>query len=298
MDDGLIVRAMSGYYDVLPDQGDRSIVRLRARGLFKKHGLSPLVGDRVRFERTEGHEDGRIVEVYDRVNELVRPPIANVDQAVVIFSVRQPDLSLPLLDRFLVQCEHSGVEIVICLSKVDLCADKACVEAYEETMRMYERIGYPVIAVSVKDGRGLERLRNKLDGKISVFAGQSGVGKSSLLNALLPGLELATGAVSRKSGRGRHTTRHVELLRVGRSGFVADTPGFSQLDFAGVEAEQLAGSFREFREPGERCKFRGCLHREEPGCAVLEAIEQGDISASRYRNYLQFLQEIQEKRRY
>ena len=297
MHDGLIVKALSGYYYVLPDQDDGTVLRLRARGVFKKHGVTPLVGDRVRFERTAGHEDGRIVEVLDRTNELVRPPIANVDQAIVVFSLREPELHLTLLDRFLVQCESNDVDSIICLSKADLCTDEECQQICEETVKLYTAAGYPVVIASVKDGRGLNELRQYLEGKISVFAGQSGVGKSSLLNALIPGVELATGDVSRKLGRGRHTTRHVELLRAGERGFVADTPGFSQLDFFGMEAEDLSHCFREFREPATRCKFRGCLHREEPGCAIVEAVEQNLISELRYRNYLQFLTEIQEKKR-
>lgn len=311
---GLIVKALSGYYYVLPESSEAAAVstieeetvQCRARGVFKKRNISPLVGDRVQFELTENGE-GTVTEVHPRTSELIRPPVANVKQAVLVFSLDEPALNLQLLDKFLVHIENSGLDTVICFTKRDLVEragepeeqgggdrDEGDVEAVH---RLYESIGYPVLVTSAKQGEGLEPVRERLKDTISVFSGQSGVGKSTLLNALLPHLELETGEISMRLGRGRHTTRHVELIPLPGGGWVADTPGFSQLDFLEMEPEDLGPAFREFRALSEECRFRGCLHYKEPGCRVREASEQGDIAASRYEHYLIFLTEMKERKR-
>ncbi|WP_426447226.1 ribosome small subunit-dependent GTPase A [Paenibacillus sp. S-38] len=297
---GLIVKALSGYYYVLPEGGaGTESVQCRARGVFKKRGISPLVGDRVAFELTENGE-GTVTEVLPRTSELIRPPVANVDQAVLVFSIDEPALNLPLLDKFLVHTESAGLDTIIALTKRDLVGQQTGdAEPVDlgPVVELYESIGYPMFVTSAKEGIGVEDVLAKLAGRISVFAGQSGVGKSSLLNAMVPGLGLETNAISMKLGRGKHTTRHVELIRLQNGGLVADTPGFSQLDFLQVEAEGLSGCFREFAPYAEECRFRGCLHLHEPDCRVQAAQAEGLISASRYHNYLQFLQEIRDKKR-
>lgn len=300
---GLIVKALSGYYYVLPEgEQDNAWIQCRARGIFKKRNITPLVGDRVAYDLTENGE-GTVTEVLPRTSELIRPPVSNVEQAVLVFSLDEPALNLQLLDKFLVHIEHAGLETVICLTKQDL-VDAEKREAQDEeasdteaVRRMYEEIGYCVLVTSAKQGKGLEPLHELLKGKISVFSGQSGVGKSTLLNALFPNLELETSEISLKLGRGRHTTRHVELIPVGADGWVADTPGFSQLDFLELEQEQLGATFPEFRPLAEECRFRGCLHHKEPGCKVREAVEDGGIKPSRYEHYMQFLTDIKERKR-
>lgn len=305
MPDGLIVKALSGYYYVLPDGADAassssSLVQCRARGVFKKRGIAPLVGDRISFAYSENNE-GTVTEIHKRQSELIRPPVANIEQAVLVFSLDEPALNLQLLDKFLVHIEHSGLEAVICFSKQDLvkgpAADSAAPLDTGAVRELYEEIGYRVFVTSAKEGEGLEPVRGILKERLSVFSGQSGVGKSTLLNALLPELNLETGEISMRLGRGRHTTRHVELLPLPGGGWVADTPGFSQLDFMEMEPEDLGRTFREFVPLSEECRFRGCLHHKEPGCRVREAAENGTVAASRYEHYQIFLQEMKDRKR-
>jgi ribosome biogenesis GTPase len=309
MPEGLIVKALSGYYFVLSEEeGVKKPIQCRARGIFKKKGISPLVGDRVIYEMTENGE-GTVEEILPRRSALIRPPVANVELVVLVFSIKEPALNLQLLDKFLVHTEHAGLETLICLTKLDLLQDSEMSAELGETtapgkdislrsvVELYEKIGYQVVITSSKQREGIEPIVQRLAGRISVFAGQSGVGKSSLLNAMVPGLELETNAISMKLGRGKHTTRHVELIRLQNGGFVADTPGFSQLDFLELEGEDLGLCFKEFASYAAECKFRGCLHLHEPGCKVIEAKERGDIASCRYEHYLQFLGEIKDRKR-
>jgi ribosome biogenesis GTPase / thiamine phosphate phosphatase len=301
MPEGLIIKALSGYYYVLPDQESQT-VQCRARGVFKKRGISPLVGDRVVFEHSENGE-GTVAEVLPRTSELIRPPVANVDLAVLVFSVSEPSLNLQLLDKFLVHTEKAGLDSIICFTKHDLLREdsSASEEQYDsmlsDIVNTYESIGYPVIVTSSFTGAGVERVKDYLAGRIGVFAGQSGVGKSSLLNAIVPGLSLETNEISMKLGRGKHTTRHVELIRLENGGIVADTPGFSQLDFLELEPEELGGCYPEFAPLAERCKFRGCLHLKEPDCRVRSAAESGEIAGFRYEHYVSFITEMKDKKR-
>ncbi|WP_458462434.1 ribosome small subunit-dependent GTPase A [Paenibacillus sp.] len=300
MPEGIIVKALSGYYYVMPveDNGvpsvEGSAVQCRARGIFRKRGTSPLVGDRVSYMLTENGE-GMVDEIRKRETELIRPPVANVSLAVLLFSVKEPDMNLNLLDKFLVHIEQAGLDALIVLTKQDL-ADPAK-DTVAEVKALYEQVGYEVISTSSRTGEGSELLRDRLAGKISVFSGQSGVGKSSMLNALMPGLTLETNAISMRLGRGKHTTRHVELIPLDNGGFVADTPGFSQLDFLEIGVEELSTCFREFAQFADQCKFRGCTHTHEPGCRVLAAKEEGLISESRYQHYVLFLNEMKDKKR-
>lgn len=311
MPEGLIVKALSGYYYVLPEAdgrdeagGSAGLVQCRARGVFKKRNISPLVGDRVEFERSENGE-GTVTVIRPRTSELIRPPVSNVEQAVLVFSMDEPALNLQLLDKFLVHIEHSGLEAVICFSKQDLIRDVEDAGAKaagggldaDSVYRLYESIGYKVLVTSAKEGEGVEQVRDILKDRISVFSGQSGVGKSTLLNALMPHLVLETGEISMRLGRGKHTTRHVELIPLPEGGWVADTPGFSQLDFMEMEPDELGSTFKEFVPLSEDCRFRGCIHHKEPGCRVREAASEGVVAPSRYEHYLLFLEEMKDRKR-
>lgn len=288
MPEGRIVKAVSGFYYVADGE---NVYFCRARGLFKKKGakITPLVGDWVVYDPTNG-EEGYVMEVRERTSELVRPPISNVDQAVLVFSMYKPMFSSLLLDKFLVHTERAGIDSVIVLSK----ADQADEEEVAQIVKQYEAIGYTVIPTSTVQDRGISEVRELLRDRISVFAGQSGVGKSSLINRLFPGVSLQTGDVSEKLGRGKHTTRHVELIPLEGGGYVADTPGFSSLEFGDMTELDLAESFRDFAALSDGCKFRGCLHMSEPSCAVRDALEAGELSAERYAHYKQFHDELKE----
>ncbi|MBM7578452.1 ribosome small subunit-dependent GTPase A [Jeotgalibacillus terrae] len=290
MPEGKIMKALSGFYYV-NDQG--SVIQCRGRGIFRKNKITPLVGDYVEYQ-ADNDQEGYILDIHERKNELVRPPIANVDQAVLVFSAVEPEFSTSLLDRFLVLVESHQIRPVICISKIDL-LDDTKQKKIEQFADDYRKIGYEVVLTSAKWEESITHLKPVLDEYVTVFAGQSGVGKSSILNALRPDLELKTDEISSSLGRGKHTTRHVELLEIG-NGFVADTPGFSALEFATLELEDLAGCFPEMVEASERCKFRGCLHMNEPKCAVKSAVETDEIKLYRYEHYQQFYEEIKSRK--
>ena len=290
MPEGKIVKALSGFYYVF---SEGKIIQCSGRGIFRKNKITPLVGDEVVFQ-AENDLEGYLLEIKERKNSLVRPPIANVDQVILVFSAIEPEFSTALLDRFLVLIEYNRIRPVICITKMDLINDeekKRIVEIAED----YREAGYPVLLTSSETDEGLEKLVPYLNGVISVFAGQSGVGKSSLLNALKPELELKTDDISNHLGRGKHTTRHVELIQVG-DGLVADTPGFSSLEFTEIEEEELNDCFPEIQKISENAKFRGCLHLAEPKCAVKKGVENGEIPTYRYEHYKEFLEEIKNRK--
>jgi len=286
MQEGLIVRALSSFYYV---KSEDKLWECKARGLFKKNQQSPLVGDWVIFD-VVGENQGYIQQILPRKNSLVRPPISNVDQAILVFSAVEPNFSSILLDRFLVHVEKSRISPIICLTKMDLVTD---IEKLDKQIQVYEKMGYKVIRTSSKRNQ-TNVLLKELENKISVFAGQSGVGKSSLLNSLIPELKLETAVISQKLGRGKHTTRVVQMIELSSNGLVADTPGFSQLDFKGIDVNELARYFIDIGHFTDQCRYRGCLHVKEPGCAVKDAVESNEISVDRYEHYLQFLQELKE----
>ncbi|MCP8970181.1 ribosome small subunit-dependent GTPase A [Ectobacillus ponti] len=290
MPEGKIIKALSGFYYVAHDG---EITQCRGRGVFRKNKITPLVGDQVVFQ-AENSTEGYILEVAERKNELVRPPIANVDQAILVFSAVEPGFSPVLLDRFLVLIEFNFIKPLIVISKMDL-ADHAAAEEIERYASEYRKAGYDVLLTSAEAADGIDSLRPFLEGRISVVAGQSGVGKSTLLNMLRPDLELKTSGISSHLGRGKHTTRHVELIEIG-GGLVADTPGFSSLEFTELEVEDMTRCFPEFLERSEFCKFRGCTHLSEPKCAVKDAVEAGDIPKYRYEHYTEFVQEIKDRK--
>ncbi|MDC3416439.1 ribosome small subunit-dependent GTPase A [Aquibacillus salsiterrae] len=290
MPEGRIVKALSGFYYV---QAEDAIYQCRGRGVFRKNKVNPLVGDFVEFENSNPGE-GYITDVKPRKNELVRPPIANIDQAIIVVSAIQPDFSPLLLNRFLVLIESKHIDPIIVISKMDMISEEQ-LETIEKYKKDYLEIGYKVITVSTKDSENLLIAKDHFKEKVSVIAGQSGVGKSSLLNAIHPVLSLETNEISESLGRGKHTTRHVELIPI-NGGLVADTPGFSSLEFTEIEAEDLPDCFPEMRERNADCKFRGCMHHKEPKCAVKNAVENNEIPSYRYDHYLQFLEEIQNRK--
>ncbi|WP_288746094.1 ribosome small subunit-dependent GTPase A [uncultured Enterococcus sp.] len=284
---GQIRKALSGFYYVY---SEGKLYQTRARGNFRKLKISPLVGDEVVFESTN-QTDGYILEMLPRKNELVRPAVANVDQAVIVTSLVEPNFSYNLLDRFLVTLAHQSIEPIIYLTKVDIFDEE---EKIDEIKHIYGSIGYKVI-VAKETSEAIDELEALFSEKLTVFMGQSGAGKSTLLNQILPELQLKTGEISDALGRGRHTTRHVELLEIA-GGLVADTPGFSAIDFLSIEAVELPREFPEFVARLDQCRFRECQHLNEPDCAIKAAVESGEIAQSRYDNYQQFMSEIEQKR--
>ncbi len=281
--EGIVLKAYSGFYYVSIKTGQ--LVECSLRGRFRKEKAKVLPGDYVKISIIND-EQGVVEELLPRETELLRPPIANVDQALVVVSLCDPVPDLVFLDRLVVYLERTLVTPVIIFNKIDLAMDEA-----EELINIYRDIGYSVISFSAKTGQGIEELYSFLPNHISVFAGPSGVGKSSILNALNPGLKLKTGDVSIKSRRGKHTTRYTELLQLNQ-GLVADTPGFSRIDLPEITREELSSLFAEMELVEERCRFNTCLHRKEPDCAVKIAVQQKRISAHRYQNYLRFLEEV------
>jgi len=284
---GQIIKALSGFYYVASED---EIFQTRARGNFRNRKITPLVGDEVIFE-SSNQTDGYLLEILPRKNELVRPPVANVDQGVVVTSLVEPNFSYNLLDRFLVTLEYEGIEPIIFLTRADLVKDLAAMKAIEET---YQAIGYHVIT-SKAEGEDLLELQRYFPERITVFMGQSGAGKSTLLNRIVPELALETGVISESLGRGKHTTRHVELLPI-CDGLVADTPGFSSIDFLEIEAVELPKLFPDFLAVAANCRFRECMHLNEPDCAVKQGVAANEIAETRYKNYVQFLEEIENRR--
>lgn len=286
---GRIVRGIAGFYYVCVPEEGFCVYECRAKGLFRKDGRKPLVGDEVDMDVLDAQKRlGNIRELFPRRNELVRPAVANIDQALVIFSVLSPAPNFNLLDRFLVMMEHQGVGSIVCFNKCDLDSGGEG-EGYK---RIYEGCGYRTLTVSALSGEGMDGVRILLAGKTTVVAGPSGVGKSSIVNSLQSGIVMETGEISAKIERGRHTTRHSELIAAEGSAFLLDTPGFSSLDLFCRKKEELAGCFPEFAEWEGRCRFGGCAHMEEPGCGVKAAVEEGAISRMRYGSYRLFYEEL------
>lgn len=290
---GIIIKGIAGFYYVKCSDG--VIYECKAKGVFRKDHKKPLVGDTVSMEILDAEKAlGNITQLAERKNELVRPAVCNIDQALVIFAAVQPEPNLGLLDRFLIQMEHQKIPVVICFNKCDL-ANEARIDQLRE---IYSLAGYPVLSISAKEKQGIENVRAVLAQKITTVAGPSGVGKSTLVNLLQDRVIMETGTVSQRIERGRHTTRHSELLMIDRDTYIFDTPGFSSLDVSGLMPEELAECFPELQRYKDRCRFIGCAHIHEPDCGVKHALSMGEISKERYEDYVSLYSECKSKRRY
>ena len=291
--EGVILKGIGGFYYIDTETG---VYECRARGIFRKEGIRPTVGDAVRISvLDEENKKGSLDEILPRRNELIRPRVSNVDQVVIVFAAKSPNMNLDLLDRFLLLAEEQELEIVIVINKID--RDKK--EQYLEAAEMYRKAGYPVICTSAEKGIAIEELRAALENKISVFAGPSGVGKSSLINAAFPGLELSTGAISEKIQRGKHTTRHAELIQITDKSYIVDSPGFTSLFLNHIPSEKLQYHFRGFEPFIHKCYYNGCIHINEPDCAVKAEIGEA-VAQKRYDRYVTIYEELkeEEERRY
>ena len=290
---GKIMKGIAGFYYV--GVVESGVYECKAKGIFRKDKIKPLVGDDVEIEVLNEEEKlGNIVKILPRRSELIRPAVANIDHALVIFAAREPKPNLSLLDRFLVIMEKQDVPVIICFNKQDLCDE----EEVGRLKEIYEACGYPVVLASAKQGEGIEEIKSLLRGKTTTVAGPSGVGKSSLTNLLQNEVQMETGEISKKLGRGRHTTRHSQIIQIEKDTWLYDTPGFTSFYVEEIEKEELRFYFREFSKYEGTCRFQGCTHTHEPGCMVKNALEEGKISKERYENYLELYGELKEKRRY
>ena len=290
---GKIIKGIAGFYYVYGEDGE--LYECKAKGIFRKDKQKPLVGDNVEITVLDpDKKEGNLVEIFPRKNSLIRPAVANVDQAFVIFAADKPRPNFMLLDRFLIMMEQEEVPAVICFNKKDLVSEKEARELYE----VYKDCGYQVILSSTLEGEGTDEIRKALEGKTTVVAGPSGVGKSSLTNLLQGEVQMETGEISKKLKRGRHTTRHSQVIPVGEDTFLMDTPGFSSPYTTGMEEHELKDYFPEFRKYEGKCRFQGCRHIHEPDCEVKAALQRGEISSIRYEDYLSLYEELKEKRRY
>lgn len=286
--EGKIIKGIGGFYYIKTEEG---IIECRARGKFRHKDMKPMVGDNVTIKVEKGK--GVIEEIHKRTSELIRPTVSNVTLAFVVFAIKSPDLNFDLLNRFLILCESNNIEAIVCLNKVDLVSE----EEREEVKKKITDIGYEVLFINAKEGLGIEALRERMNGNITVLCGPSGAGKSTLINKLVDREHMETGIVSDKIGRGKHTTRHSELIEID-NGYIVDTPGFSTLDVTFIEKEKLKYYFPDFDEYNDTCKFRGCVHYKEPGCSLKQAVEEGKINKHRYEFYIRTLEEIIEGGKY
>lgn len=290
--EGIITKAISSFYSVDTEEG---VFLCKARGLFKNKKQSLFVGDRVNIVITDNvAKEGVVEKIIPRTNILIRPSVANVSHALLFFSIKNPDPNLSLIDRFIVLAQEQELKITLCFSKADL--DDGT--KLQKLLDIYKNIGYPVISISTYDNKNLDELKSTLKNHITVIAGPSGAGKSSFINTLSKNFNIKTNSVSNKIGRGRHTTRHVELMRIEADSWIADTPGFSSLSLSHIPYNELKEYFLEFHDYDIDCKFSNtCLHYKEPGCCVIDAVKNNEISSERYQSYLQLLEEIKESER-
>lgn len=290
---GKIVKGIAGFYYCHGEDGN--IYECKAKGVFRNLHVKPLVGDNVVFDiLDEKLKKGNLVKILDRKNTLIRPAVANIDQALVIFAIIKPNPNFNLLDRFLIRMERQNLPSIICFNKKDIASE----QEKESLKRAYETCGYQVLFVSAKSGEGMDTLRQLLVGKTTTVAGPSGVGKSTIINALNPEAMMETGAISEKIERGKHTTRHSEIIAIGENSFIMDTPGFTSLDISEITKEELGAYYPEFADYEPFCRFRGCAHMSEPDCGVKNAVKEQKISQVRYDNYSILYQELKDLKRY
>ena len=286
--EGKIIKGIGGFYYVETKEG---LIECKARGKFRHKSLKPMVGDNVKIKVEKGK--GVIEDIHERSSELIRPTVANVTLAFVVFAIKNPDLNFDLLNRFLVLCESNNIKAIVCLNKIDLVDDKERMELRDKIAD----IGYEVLFINAKKGEGIDMLKEKMEGNVTVLCGPSGAGKSTLINTLIDRSHMETGNVSDKIGRGKHTTRHSELIAI-EEGYIVDTPGFSTLDMSFINKEDLKYAFPEFEEYNHMCRFTGCMHYKEPDCAVKNAVEENIINKHRYDFYIRTLEEILSGRKY
>ena len=290
---GKIVKGISGFYYV--HVVESGIYECKAKGVFRNQNIKPLVGDDVTIAvLDEENKKGNIDSILPRKNELIRPAVANIDLALIIFAAAKPQPNFNLLDRFLIMMEYQKVPVVICFNKQDLVSE----EELEGVASVYENCGYTVMYTSASEKQGVEALKALLAGKTTAVAGPSGVGKSSLINCLQPNIQMETGSISKKIERGKHTTRHSEIIPIAGDTYIMDTPGFSTLYIPGFEKEDLQQFYPEFAEHEPYCRFQGCSHISEPDCGVKEAIAEGKVSKLRYENYKLLYQELKDVKKY
>ncbi len=289
---GKIIKGIGGFYYVhKQDGGEGAIYECKAKGIFRKWKKKPLVGDLVDMEVIDEKEKkGNIRELLERKNELVRPAVANIDQAVILFSMKKPKPNLNLLDRFLVSMKEKDLDTILCFHKKDIVSK----EEIEKMFHVYKDCGSPILFTSVYEEAGLEELREALKGKTSTLAGPSGVGKSSVMNSLQSESYMETGAVSKRIDRGRHTTRHAEIILIDQGTYLIDTPGFSSLYMPDLEAQDLRFYYEEFKGMEGECRFLRCTHTHEPDCGVKKGLEEGKLCPIRYKNYVQLYKELKE----
>lgn len=290
---GKIVKGIAGFYYVhVPQKG---VFECKAKGNFRNRSIKPLVGDNVEIDIIDAAlNKGNITDVLKRKNKLLRPAVSNVDQVLVVFAASRPEPNLNLLDKFLMMMEYFGVETIVCFNKTDLGEE----ENFKEYKKMYESAGYRVLLTSVKEKAGVSMIKEILRYKTTVLAGPSGVGKSSMLNMLLDESIMETGDVSKKIGRGRHTTRHSEIFNIYKDTYIVDTPGFSSLFVEELDEKVIKNYFNEFKYYEGGCRFNGCMHIHEPGCAIKEAVQNGEIYQLRYENYVKLVNEYSERKKY
>ncbi|MDE6847039.1 MAG: ribosome small subunit-dependent GTPase A [Lachnospiraceae bacterium] len=290
---GKIIKGIAGFYYVYVE--GRGTYECKAKGIFRKDHVKPLVGDNVLVDVLDEEEMlGNIRQILPRCSALVRPAVANVDQALIIFAIVKPNPNFNLLDRFLIRMERQNLPTIICFNKQDIASRQE-----KEALRLsYETCGYQVLFVSALENEGIEQVRELLAGKTTTVAGPSGVGKSSLINQLAPMANMETGDISAKIERGKHTTRHSEIIALGEETYIVDTPGFTSLDISEITKEELGRYYPEFVQYEPYCKFSGCAHISEPSCGVKDAVAEGKISTVRYENYKVLYQELKDLKRY
>lgn len=290
---GKIIKGIGGFYYI--HTPGRGVYECKAKGIFRNQRVKPLVGDNVSIDiLDEKEKKGNIMEICNRKNQLIRPAVSNVDQAMVIFAAAKPAPNLNLLDRFLISMKKEDIETIVCFNKMDIVTEKEISRLRD----IYHLGGYHVLFTSACMDEGVTVMTEQLQGKTTVLAGPSGVGKSSLINRIKPEANMETGEISARIERGKHTTRHSELFLLNEDTYIMDTPGFSSLHIEDIEKEDLKNFFPEFAVYEEGCRFRGCIHINEPGCRVKETLNQGGISKIRYDNYVSLYNEIKDKRKY
>jgi len=280
---GVIIKGIGGLYFVKVED---KVIECKARGKFRYTGLTPVIGDKVEIMLESDVSKGVIEKIFTRDTEMIRPAVANVTQAFVVFAFKKPDLNMDLLNKFLVLCEHYRLKIVLCLNKLDLVED-----VDEGLVKELKSVGCDIVFLKAKEGVGLSELKTRIKNNITVFCGPSGVGKSTILNSILGREAMKTGDISKKSQKGKHTTRHSELIEY-EEGFLLDTPGFSALSLDFIEKEQLQDCFPEFEKHKCECRFSNCMHYKEPNCRIKEAVEVNEIYRDRYKFYIKTLEEI------